>query len=131
MRKTIVIALLFAGFNLLGVNGAVFAGGVGSDCGGCSAAGNNEKVANGIKLTEEAIEHAKQGHAKETEKVAAEAARVVGDIVTGVSNQARKKSKAVYELNDAKRRARDGKLDESIAFLEKALKVLGTIEPFK
>ena len=131
MRKTIIITLLVAVFGLFGVHGAAVAAGVGSDCGGCSAESNNENLATGIKLTKEAIEHAKQGHQKETVATVMEAKRVVKLIVSGATSQSAKKSRAVYELDDARRRARDGKMDEAIAFMEKGLVIMGTIEPFE
>lgn len=131
MRKTIIITLLVAVFGLFGVPGAAVAAGVGSDCGGCSADSNNENLATGIKLTKEAIEHAKQGHKKETVATVMEAKRVVKLIVSGKTSQSAKKSRAVYELDDARRRARDGKMDEAIAFMEKGLVIMGTIEPFE
>ena len=131
MRKTIIITLLVAIFGLFGAHGTAVAAGVGSDCGGCSADSNNENLATGRKLTQEALDHAKQGHRDEALAAITEAKRVVKLIVSGNTTQSANKSRVVYELEDARKKTRDGKFDEAITFMEIGLTKMDAFTPFE
>ena len=71
MRMKLLTTLLVGLFCLAGIQSAAIAR---DDCGGCSLEKNAESLESAIKFTEEALEHAKQGHGKEA-KASTKAAR--------------------------------------------------------
>lgn len=126
MKRTILIPLLLVGiFSIVSIQSTAFAAEPITN-----AEENNEKLTNAIKLTEEALAHAKQGHQEQTVTALAEARNDIKSIHTGVTKKYRKKSQASFEIGDALKRAKKGKLEESIAFMEKGLPIMKSIEPF-
>lgn len=127
MKIKLLIVLLVGLFSVFGVH----AGGVGADCGGCSAQTNNDNLAIAMNKTKEALELTNQGNQEKALAAITEAKIGIKAIVTGNIPKNVKKSKASYEIADAKSRIQKGKLDEAIAFMEKAIRIMDKIGTFE
>lgn len=127
MRNKLLIGLLIGLFSVFSVQAA----GVGADCGGCSADTNNENLAKAQALTAEALDLAKNGKQEESLAAISEAHVAIKAIVTGNIPKNVKKSKASYEIGDAKRFLAKGDVTKAIAFMEKAIPIMDKVGTFE
>lgn len=124
MKMKFLTMLLVSFFCLVGISSVAVAR---DDCGGCSLEGNAIGLENGVKYTEEALEHAKQGHAKETNDATKAARQSLKDIVSTRGGRLLQKPRT--NLKKSRIAIKKGDMEEAVKNIEAALQQLKEIDP--
>ena len=124
MKMKFLTMLLIGLFCLVGISSVAVAR---DDCGGCSLEGNAVGLENGIKFTEEALAHAKQGHAKETNDATKAARQSLKDIVSTRGGRLLQRPRT--NLKKSRMAIKKGDMEEAVTLIETALNQLKEIEP--
>lgn len=124
MNKKLLVAVLVGLFALVGVPGAAFA----EDCPDRTETNeqtNAEYLKKGIAFAEEALEHAKQGHAEETRTAAKSSAKALKCIVTTTAESQMQKPKDRVKMASIK--AKKGDVEGAVPLLEEAIVMLNEV----